>query len=170
MKHDLGARSTAAFILLVTAAAAIAILLGSCESPAAQREQARAERIRAEAAAAAALLRAQADAASQRADDREAARSASHERVMESLPFIVTICAATGLVALGIFVAWRLSVRDNARAAATLEQQRLLIQLETMRLQQQSSVAELWHAFAKSNRLPSRRYPVVSYDDDQERN
>ena len=105
---------------LLALAGLLAGLLVACESPAAQRELAQAERIRAEAQAYERERAADAAAYAERAAVRQMERDAAHERTLETLPFVLSIGGIV-LVTLVIIVAGVLLWREQSlRAAAEL--------------------------------------------------
>jgi hypothetical protein len=134
----------------------LAWLLIACESPAAQRELAQAERIQAEAQAYERERAADAAAYAERAAVRQMERDAAHERTLETLPFLLAIGGGV-LIALAIIVGgiliWReQSIRRAApphpepqAALATVPQPATLDDLLAY-LQQRE--AALWHALA----------------------
>lgn len=100
-------------VLLLTLLALMlsALVLVGCESPAAQREQARADRIRAEASAYEKEKQADAEYNTQVTLNRQYERDASHERTMESLPFVLAIGGGVVVLCLGLFAWWDLRSR-----------------------------------------------------------
>lgn len=77
-------------LALLASMLSVFVLVG-CESPAAQRERARADRIRAEAQSYERAKQADAAYNTQVTLNRQYERDASHERTMESLPFVLAI-------------------------------------------------------------------------------
>ena len=77
-------------LMLLVLALSVFVLVG-CESPAAQRELAQAERIRAEAQAYERERAADAAAEANRASVRQMERDAAHQRSLETLPFVVAV-------------------------------------------------------------------------------
>ena len=142
-------------LLLLAVAGLLVGLLVACESPAAQRELARAERVRAEAQAYERERAADAAAYAGQANVRQMERDAAHERTLETLPFVLAIGGGTLLaliVVVGAVLLWR---EQSLRAAqprpapqtamATKPQPATLDDLWAY-LQQRE--AALWHALA----------------------
>jgi len=78
-------------VLVLAALVLLAVVLTGCESPAAQRELAQAERIRAEAQAYERERAADAAAYAERASVRQMERDAAHQRSLETLPLVLAI-------------------------------------------------------------------------------
>jgi hypothetical protein len=148
--------------MVLAVAALLTGVLVACESPAAQRELAQAERIRAEAQAYERQRAADAAAYAERAAVRQMERDAAHERTLDTLPFVLAIGGGV-LLALAIVVGGILLWREQSlRAAqpqpaptsalATTPQPATLDDLWAY-LQQRE--AALWHALA----ILARRQP-----------
>ena len=136
------------------ALAAVLIILGlvvlaasSCESPAAQRERARAETVRAEAAAYAARQEADSRAAAERAEIREAAANAAHQRRMDALPYVILIVGGVVGLVLLLLIFW-----DLRRARPASADPGLLVYLERLQLAQAERDRQLWQAIARLDR------------------
>lgn len=142
------------------------LLLTGCDSPAAQRERAQAERIRAEAQAYQQKKQADTEAASERANIRQMERDASHQRTMELLPFVLLIVGGLLLAGLGGLIFW-----DLRRQAALTVDPRLLACLEHLQLQQTEGDRQLWRALASIQRrsLPAGSQEVIIYEQGKER-
>ena len=129
--------------------------MAGCESPAAQRMNAEANRIRAEASAYDTRSEANTRAANAAADRREAARQAGHERAMEMMP--VTL-AVVGLLFLSVPVGFGLVYLVAQRH--TQPDHRLLTQVEMMRLEAQRDrqvLAAFIESTLKQDRSPETR-------------
>jgi len=142
------------FLPLLALAGLLAGLLVACESPAAQRELAQAERLRAEAQAYERQRAADSAAASERASVRQMERDAAHERTLETLPFVLAIGGGVLImlvVVVGGILIWR---EQSLRAAqprpaptsalATMQQP----SLDEVLAYLQQREAALWHALA----------------------
>jgi hypothetical protein len=123
-------------------------LLVGCESPAAQRERAEAQRISAEAQAYQQRLQADTAAAAERAALREAAREAGHQRTLELLPYLVIVVGALLLAGLGVMIYW--DPRSRIRPDAS--QETLLLHLERLQIRQAEQERVLWHAICEMQR------------------
>lgn len=144
-------------MLTIIALAAVAVTLSGCESPAAQREQAKADRILAEAQAYEQRQQADMESAAERAAIREAGREASHQRTLEVLPFVLIIVGATlGMVFMGLLF-WDMRVRAQATPmdmALQLQIQQLQQskQMQQLQLQQSEMERSFWHLIAEKQR------------------
>lgn len=149
----------------ILALAAGAFLLAGCESPAAQREWARADRIRAEAEAYEQRQQADTQAAAERANIRQMERDAAHQRSMELIPYVLIIVGGLLLAGLGglLFWDWR---RQPAPAAAD---PRLLALLEQLQLHQAERDREIWRAMAILQRRSLPAGSVAIYDSEGRR-
>jgi hypothetical protein len=129
--------------------AVLVALLGACESPAAQRERAAAERIRAEAAAESERIRAQTEAVAERAAIRQAERDAAHQRTLDVLPYVLAIGGGVLLAGAGLLVFWDL--RRQAALVARPGSDVLLLARELQRLEliQARRDRELWRALGR---------------------
>ena len=108
-------RTLAILACVVFAAVICGLFLVACESPAAQREQARAERIQAEAIAYQIRQEADARAASERASIRQMERDAAHQRVVEMMPFVMLISGGIIALIIILLMAWDLRrIREMA--------------------------------------------------------
>ena len=120
------------------------ILLTSCESAdnaAARRLSEESARARAEAEAYQVRAAADAAAASERASTRQMERDASHERALETLPFVLAIGGGVLLLVLAGLVAWDL--RSRQAPASTVDPV-LLAYLDRLQLEQ----AQQWRVLA----------------------
>lgn len=142
-------------VVVLAVAALLTGVLVACEGPAAQRELAQAERIRAEAQAHERERAADAAAYAERAAVRQMERDAAHERTLETLPFVLAIGGGV-LVALAIVVGGILLWREQSLRAAQPqpEPQTALATtpqpatLDDLWAYLQQREAALWHALA----------------------
>jgi hypothetical protein len=130
-----------AAVLVLVLAAVLVLALSGCESPAAQREQARADRIRAEAESYERQRAADSAAAAERSAVRLAERDAAHLRIMELLPIVIVLVGAVGLAGLAGLIVY------DGRAQRQTDPA-LLFYLEQQRREQ----AALWRAVAQLDR------------------
>ena len=135
------------------------ILLTSCESAdnaAARRLSEESARARAEAEAYQVRAAADSAAASERASVRQMERDASHERALETLPFVLAIGGGVLLLVLAGLVAWDL--RSRQAPASTVDPV-LLAYLDRLQLEQ----AQQWRVLAHVARDGAR--DVVVYEE-----
>ena len=136
---------------LLTLAAVLTILglvvLAGCDSPAAQRERARAERVRAEAIAYQQQVQADTQAAAERANVRQMERDAAHQRALETLPYVVLIGGGVGVALVLVLMFW-----DLRRARPAAADPGLLFYLERLHLDQAERDRQLWRAIAHLDR------------------
>ena len=138
------------------------ILLTSCESAdnaAARRLSEESARARAEAEAYQVRAAADAAAASERASTRQMERDASHERALETLPFVLAIGGGVLVLALGGFVVWDLRGRQMAQPPAAMIDPVMLAYLDRLRLEQ----VQQWRVLAHVARDGAR--DVVIYEE-----
>ncbi len=141
--------------------ALLAVLLGllvACESPAAQRETARAERIRAEADAYARKQAADTAAAAERAALRQMERDAAHERTLETLPFVLSIGGGVLVLCLALFVWWDVHSQRQMPATSVEPQLARHEWAELIRALEDRDRA-LWHALATLARRQGEGQP-----------
>jgi len=130
--------------MTVVSILALAILAASsCDSPAAQRERARAETVRVEAVAYQMRAEADAKADAERAATRQMERDAAHQRALETLPYLMLICGGVGVGGLVVLAFW-----DLRRVADP----RLLFYLDRLQLDQAERDRQLWRAIAALDR------------------
>jgi hypothetical protein len=124
------------------------LMLVSCESA----DNAAARRANAEAA----LARAEAEAYARRVAADESRRENGHQRVLETLPFVVLILGGMLLAGFGAFIVW-----DRARPCLRQDRQppqrgvpdpTLLLYLERLRLDQTERDRQIWQAIAHLDR------------------
>jgi len=137
----------------------LGVLIG-CESPAAQRELAQAERIRAEAQAYERERAADAAAYADRAAVRQMERDAAHERTLEILPFVLAIGGGVVVLCLGLFAWWDLRSQRQAVPAPPQQQAGGEEWAELARALEQRERA-LWHALATMARRQQGRDPAA---------
>jgi len=134
-------------LMLLVLALSVFVLVG-CESPAAQRELAAAERIRAEAQAYERERAADAAAEANRASVRQMERDAAHQRTMETLPFVVAVGGGVLVLVLavmgGLFALSRQQQPGNSNPLALCGQEwgdlaRVLAERDR----------QIWHALAE---------------------
>ena len=135
------------FVVAILVAGLALVLLIGCESPAAQRELARAERVRAEAQAYERERAADAAAYAERAEIRQMERDAAHERTLGLLPFVLSIGGGMLVLCLGFLVWWDLRSQRLAQPASL---ERLPASREWADLARALEQREraLWHAMA----------------------
>jgi len=126
---------------------AVVLVASSCESPAAQRERARAESVRAEAAAYQQRVQADAQAAAERAATRQMERDAAHQRSLETLPYLMLICGGVGVGGLALAFLW-----DLRRTRPVAAEPGLLLYLERLQLDAAERDRQLWRAIAQLDR------------------
>lgn len=156
-------RAIVTMILLVVVLVLGVMVLSGCESPAAQRMDAEARLVQAEAAreraraeADVARLQARADAEASLAATRQMERDAAHQRMVESL-----IALSLGVLPLSLAagaVMFLLAARQRYSLDPTL-----LVYLDRLQLRQAVRERELWHALATMQRrqLPAGEQVVV---------
>lgn len=127
------------------------VVLIACESPAAQRELARAERVRAEAQAYERERAADAAAYAERAAVRQMERDAAHERTLETLPFVLAIGGGVVVLCLGLFAWWDLRSQRQALPAPSEQQPEAEDWAGLAQALAQRERA-LWHALATLSR------------------
>jgi len=153
-------RTILAVFLAVAILAAAVLVLPGCGAPA-NKDNAAAERLRAEAElerARASAARAEVDAMAERASTRQFERDAAHERTLELLPFVLLIA---GLVAIGGLAVVALA---NRRGQAVDPGVVFLLQRQDRRLQELERAT--WHVIAAEQRrqLTAGVGPVIVYD------
>jgi hypothetical protein len=134
--------------LALLAVVGILVLAGcvSADSEAARRANAEAALVRAEGQAYAERVRADAAAAAERANVRQMERDASHQRVMEVLPVLVILVGALLLAGLATAMFWDL------RRQTSVSDPRLLVLLERLQLDQAERDRQLLGAIANLDR------------------
>jgi len=144
--------------LVVLAALGAAAFLGGCESA----DNAAARRANAEAE----LVRAQSAADSERAATREAARQAGHERMIETLPFLVVIVGGLLLAGMGGLAFCDLR---NQRQAQGGTDAAILLELRRLEIAQAERDRAMWRALAEVSRrrLTDGNGEVIIYPDKQ---
>lgn len=137
----------------LTAGLALVLVLGlgvvaltGCDSPAAQRERARAERIQAEALAYQRQVQADTQAAAERANVRQMERDAAHQRALETLPYVALIGGGVVLILIVALMFW-----DLRRQSGSTNHD-LLIYLEQRRIDQVERDRQFWQAIAHLDR------------------
>lgn len=140
-------------VALVLVAAVIALGWYVAQDLGAGRDR-QAQRLAAEAD----LVRANTAAEVERAANREAARQAGHERVLELLPFLAVIVGALLLAGLGGLLFWDLRTQGNATTLAELRR------LEAAQAERERV---LWHVLAELRRLPDRGAEVTIWPERQ---
>jgi hypothetical protein len=146
-------------IAILVVGLGLVVLIG-CESPAAQRELARAERIQAEAQAYERERAADAAAYAERASVRQMERDAAHERTLEILPFVLAIGGGVVVICLGLFAWWDL--RSQRRALpAPLEQQPGAEDWAKLAWALEQRERALWHALATMARRQQGGAPAT---------
>jgi hypothetical protein len=134
-------------VLAAVLAVGLAVMaLSACESPTAQREAARAERIRAEGESYERQRAADTAAASERAAVRQMERDAAHQRALEMLPVIVVLVGAVLLAGLAVLVVWDGRNRSPAADPA------LWYELRRLEAERAERERLLWHAIAAAHR------------------
>ena len=144
-----GVRLLLAILALVIIGAGA--LLTGCESA----DNAAARRLSEESA----RVRAEAEAYQVRASVRQMERDASHERALETLPFVLAIGGGVLVLALGGFVVWDLRGRQMAQPPAAMIDPVMLAYLDRLRLEQ----AQQWRVLAHVARDGAR--DVVVYEE-----
>ena len=126
---DNGGAGAALLIVAVLAFVVVgALAINRCGSVVqdaqAQRTQAEADKVRAEAAAYEQRSEANTRAAAERAAIREAARQAGHERALEVLPVVLGILGVILVLAIAFLVTWDLRSQREANIALLTHQMR----------------------------------------------
>lgn len=136
-------------LLIVAILAAGAIMLSGCESPAAQREHARAERSLAEAQAYQQRVQADTVAAAERAAIRESERERGHQQAMEMLPYVLIIGGGLLVAGLVVLMMWdvRLHGRPGGMDPAVMAQQ-----MEQLRLQHAATERAMYRLLIEMQR------------------
>jgi hypothetical protein len=140
---------------LALAGVVVLAVVAACESPAAQRERAAAERVQAEAIAYQLRQQADTEAAAERATVRQMERDAAHQRALDLLPYVLIIAGGLALAGLGLVLWWDLrSMRPLAPGDRAL-----LLHLQRLELSQAERDRQLWRAIAALDRrtLPAAR-------------
>jgi len=160
-------------VLVAVAGLVLVLVLAGCvseDNAAARRAAEESARVRAEAEAYQVRAAADAAAASERASTRQMERDASHERALETLPFVLAIGGGVLLLVLAGLVAWDLRSRQ---APASTVDSGMLFYLERHERRLLELERAAWHAVATAQRSaalePAERggRGVVVYDEKQ---
>ena len=142
-------------LVALAALGAVAVLAGceSADNAAARRANAQTE-----------LVRAQAAADSERAANREAARQAGHERMMETLPFLAVIVGGLLLAGMGGLAFWDLRSQRQTQGGTDAA---ILLELRRLEMAQAERDRAMWRALAQVSRrrLTDGKGEVIIYTD-----